>query len=211
MFPAGHGKGTRPRREADSRTRATAASDATSDGAVDDKNKHLFFDEAVIVVAGGAGGDGEAWTKQAKAKKEGADFVSVGRAGQFFEPATFEERKPNRQERIKLHDEIRSLSHLAHDEVSRAIELEIELEPSTNESSLSESEAAKKRQDQEFHWREANAAKQELQLKSGDARGWPEKKRTCGGAGVGWLFPSRLVGSAVEPPNPNPEISTGPS
>lgn len=29
--------------------------------AIDDKNKHLFFDEAVIVVQGGQGGEGEAW------------------------------------------------------------------------------------------------------------------------------------------------------
>ena len=64
MFPAGKGKGARASRATDSRTREPAA----SDGAIDDKNKHLFFDEAVIVVAGGAGGDGEAWTKQAKAK-----------------------------------------------------------------------------------------------------------------------------------------------
>ena len=32
------------------------------DSAIDDKNKHLYFDEAVITVCGGAGGEGEAWT-----------------------------------------------------------------------------------------------------------------------------------------------------
>ena len=48
MFPAGKGtsKGARASRATDSRTREPAA----SDGAIDDKNKHLFFDEAVIVV-----------------------------------------------------------------------------------------------------------------------------------------------------------------
>ena len=67
MFPAGKGKGARASRATDSRT-PNSRTPAASDGAIDDKNKHLFFDEAVIVVAGGAGGDGEAWTKQAKAK-----------------------------------------------------------------------------------------------------------------------------------------------
>jgi|TARA_B110000971_G_scaffold42578_2_gene41911 GTPase involved in cell partitioning and DNA repair len=35
---------------------------------IDDKNKHLFFDEAIITVCGGTGGDGEGWTKEVKAK-----------------------------------------------------------------------------------------------------------------------------------------------
>ena len=67
MFPAGKGKRAGASRATDSRT-PNSRTPAASDGAIDDKNKHLFFDEAVIVVAGGAGGDGEAWTKQAKAK-----------------------------------------------------------------------------------------------------------------------------------------------
>ena len=40
----------------------TAPSPRGDDSAIDDKNKHLYFDEAVITVCGGAGGEGEAWT-----------------------------------------------------------------------------------------------------------------------------------------------------
>lgn len=36
--------------------------------AIGEKEKHLYFDEAAIVVVGGAGGDGEGWTGQAKPK-----------------------------------------------------------------------------------------------------------------------------------------------
>lgn len=36
--------------------------------AINEKNSHLFFDEAVITVQGGQGGEGESWTTQAKGK-----------------------------------------------------------------------------------------------------------------------------------------------
>jgi GTPase involved in cell partitioning and DNA repair len=72
LFPAGgsSGKASRRSRETGSGPREGARSESTREnsGAIDDKNKHLFFDEAIIVVAGGAGGDGEAWTTEAKAK-----------------------------------------------------------------------------------------------------------------------------------------------
>ena len=42
--------------------RRTPPSPRGDDSAIDDKNKHLYFDEAVITVCGGAGGEGEAWT-----------------------------------------------------------------------------------------------------------------------------------------------------
>jgi GTPase involved in cell partitioning and DNA repair len=68
MFPQAEGRGNASRAPKFRSEDGSGSRGSDADSAIDEKNKHLFFDEAVIFVAGGAGGDGEAWTTTAKSK-----------------------------------------------------------------------------------------------------------------------------------------------